>query len=773
MIPRASFVLLISLSLFPTEAVEIFPGTRALLWEGELDVRMMDGAHRFVERKILESAQQRERFWNRDSSSPEGYGESIDANRLRFRTLLGVVDQRLPAAMERFGDPEDAGLVAETALYSIYQVRWAVLEHISGEGLLLEPRGKPAACIVFLPDADQTPEQAAGLATGLEAPEQLARRLAEKGFAVLVPVLIDRDQHVSKVPWRDRSERTNREWIYRQAFQMGRHVIGYEIQKVLAAAEWFRQQYGQDIRVGVAGYGEGGLIAFYSAAADPGIDAALISGYFAPREKVWSEPIYRNVFGLLREFGDAEVAGLIVPRPLILEYSQVPAVPPDKGELETPPFEAVREEFERISHLVPRQFGHRRLVRGRNVSSAVRPGSAEALSEFAAALGQAAPAEEWGELRPAGVDLRRAFDPAARQSRQVKGLEDHVQMLVRASDRIREEFYPHKIMPELGDRTWNLRDHFEPLSLDTFVEGSRRYRSYFQDELMGRFDEPLLEPNPRTRKVYDRQTWTGYEVVLDVYPELFAWGILLVPKDIQEGEKRPVVVCQHGRNGLPRDVVEGDHEAYRNFAARLAERGFVVFAPHNLYRGEDRYRWLDRKANSVKATLFSFIIAQHDQITRWLASLPFVDENQIAFYGLSYGGETAVRVPAVLERYSLSICSGDFNQWTRKVAATDQPFSFMYTIEWEMPYFNLGMTFDYAEMAYLILPRPFMVERGMHDWVGRDPWVAHEYAKVRWLYTRLGIGDRTEIEYFSGGHTIHGRGTFDFLHKHLNWPERR
>ena len=93
-----------------------------------------------------------------------------------------------------------------------------------------------------------------------------------------------------------------------------------------------------------------------------------------------------------------------------------------------------------------------------------------------------------------------------------------------------------------------------------------------------------------------------------------------------------------------------------------------------------------------------------------------------------------MRVPPVLEKYCLSICSGDFNQWTRKVAATDQPFSFMCTIEWEMPYWNLGNTFDYAEMAYLMVPRPFMVERGHLDLVGRDRWVAHEYAKVRWLY---------------------------------------
>ena len=29
-----------------------------------------------------------------------------------------------------------------------------------------------------------------------------------------------------------------------------------------------------------------------------------------------------------------------------------------------------------------------------------------------------------------------------------------------------------------------------------------------------------------------------------------------------------------------------------------------------------------------------------------------------------------------------------------------------------------------------------------------------------------------EIEWFDGPHTINGVGTFKFLHRHLNWPER-
>ena len=109
--------------------------------------------------------------------------------------------------------------------------------------------------------------------------------------------------------------------------------------------------------------------------------------------------------------------------------------------------------------------------------------------------------------------------------------------------------------------------------------------------------------------------------MLDVFPDVFAWGVLLVPKDIKEGERRPVVVCQHGRNGLPKDVIEGDLPAYHDFAARLAERGFVTFAPHNLYRGEDRYRMLNRKGNPVKLSMFSFITAQHRQILDWLGTL--------------------------------------------------------------------------------------------------------------------------------------------------------
>ncbi|MCK0147156.1 hypothetical protein MWU78_15975 [Arenibacter sp. F26102] len=94
----------------------------------------------------------------------------------------------------------------------------------------------------------------------------------------------------------------------------------------------------------------------------------------------------------------------------------------------------------------------------------------------------------------------------------------------------------------------------------------------------------------------------------------------------------------------------------------------------------------------------------------------------------------------------------------------------MNTIEWEMPYFNMGNTFSYAEMVYLIFPRPFMVERGHDDLVQPDSWVASEFAKVRYLYAQFNLVDRIGIQYFNGGHASKNDETFEFLHKHPNWP---
>jgi hypothetical protein len=272
--------------------------------------------------------------------------------------------------------------------------------------------------------------------------------------------------------------------------------------------------------------------------------------------------------------------------------------------------------------------------------------------------------------------------------------------------------------------------------------------------------------------VLDEPKWTGYAVQLPVWPEVVASGVLLLPKNLKPGERRPVVVCQHGLEGRPDEVVNPKIKSpYNAFGAQLADLGYIVYAPQNPYIGHDAFRILQRKANPLKASLFAVIVRQHERTLRWLASLPQVDPARIAFYGLSYGGKTAMRVPALLKGYCLSICSADFNEWAVKCTNIDRQYSYMFTVEYDMYEFGLAERFNYAEMAGLIAPRPFQVERGHKDMVAPDEWIGYEYAKVKRLYDSLGLSDRTDIAYFNDGHKIDGKGTFAFLARHLGWPK--
>lgn len=739
-------------------AQQVLPGTRPLVLIGDPAAQMVNAIHQYLDR---ETALTREHRATQRSAALQ---------RERLRKIIGALDRdaRVPVhALQIDAVSVASPEIARGAGYRVYAVRWGVFEDAEAEGLLLEPLGAVKARVVAIPDADWTPEMLVGMAPGVPSSAQFARRLAENGCEVLVPVLIDRSDTWSGIPGIRMTNQPHREWIYRMAFETGRTIIGYEVEKVLAAVDWFASRPQPAPQpVGVAGYGEGGLLALYAASLDPRIKATLVSGYFQPREQLWSEPIYRDVWGLLREFGDAELAGMIAPRTLVVEASQFPEVtgPPRAtaertgaapvGSITTPPLDRVRAEVERARPSFESQHVAGNLLLARSAGGDGLPGTDAALAGLLRALG-VNPAPRPAENAPR--DLRTKFDADARLRRQFDQLVAHTQALIRKSEQNRAAF-------------WSRADASSP---ERWHQTSRPMRDYIWDEVIGRLPDPSAPADPRTHLIFDEPKYRGYEVMLDVWPGIPAYGILLVPKDIRPGERRPVVVCQHGLEGRSRDVADPkvDSQYYHRFAVRLAEEGFVTFAPQNPYIGMDRFRQIQRKAHPLKLSLFSFILGQHQRLIEWLGSLEFVDPRRIGFYGLSYGGKTAVRVPPLLDGYALSICSADFNEWVWKTTSIDSRYSYMLTQEYDMLEFDFANVTNYSDLANLMAPRPFMVERGRDDPVAPDEWVAYEYAKVARFYTKMGIPDRTEIEFFNGPHTIHGVGTFAFLRRHLHYPE--
>ncbi|SCD19157.1 Hypothetical protein PSM36_0323 [Proteiniphilum saccharofermentans] len=722
--------------------------------------KIIDGVRLFHEKRLKYLKSQRERYWNRDLSTEEAYSTSIELNRKNFRNILGAIDKREPVSMTR------TNKVAETVKYTVSEVYWTVLKEIIprpalqdwpaldvpkkifGEGLLLEPKEKSKGFVIAIPDANQEPEALIGTKEGIDYHSQFARRLVENGYTVAIPVVIDRSNR-----WSRGTDRSSRSWLYAQTHEMGRTVTGYEIQKMEALIDWFDQQRGKDQKIGIAGYGEGGLLAFYTSALDTRVEATLVSGYFAPREEIWKEPIYRNVWGLLKEFGDAEIASLIAPRSLIIEYSQVPFYDGNKnngnkieppGELWTHTFIEVESEFHRIFSLTG-NIGKRVLLKN-DLDQTLPFGSQKAINTLIHLMGNENPRPLSDEIPD---DLRTNFDFTARMGRMVEQMVGHTQLLLRDSEYVRDEFV----------QEWKNNDQ-------------EQLRTFFKEEMVGWTYQDFLPINPRTRQIEDQPGYVCYEVILDVLPNIEMWGILLIPKSIKQNEKRPVVVMQHGRGGNPYTALT-ENNTYYGIGRRLADMGFVVFTPFGNWTGETRFRWIDRIAKPSKNTLWSTVGRQHQQLVRWFQTLPFIDPDRIAIYGKSIGGQAASLIASMMPEYALSINCAYFNESARKKSSVYFPTSFVFHVDSEMPMWNRGHTLEDAEMANrLIFPRPFMVEHGKKDGIAPPGWVEHEYAKIHKFYDEQGKGDFTDIDLHEGGHIINGVKTIPFLQEHLKWPKK-
>ncbi len=752
-----TLALLVVCVLIHSAAADPLPNTKPLTTEGDLAKQMVDGIHKYLDRELVAAPKKREELWRKFDPKTK---------RERLKHILGVVDPRVPPKLESYGEFRSDGQVTPTGGEQVYRIRWDVLPGFVAEGLFVQgKRNRHVGAAIAIPHAGQTPEDLVGLGSGKKE-DPYVLKLIEHGLDVYIPAIVDRtDTHSGNVRMNRWTNYSHREWIHRMAYEMGRTVPGYEVQQVLALLDHWAPRYGElKLPIGVIGHGDGGRIALFAAALDERINCCQVSGAFGPQEKLWKQPIDRNVWGMLSEFGDSEIASMIAPRKLIID--PVPSqkwdgpTAPKAGRSGTAPgniepfkYEEVSEEYRRIG------------VEAKKSITLLKNSEPHIDSDVFLKL-MGAFAEKKKILQTAdhirfiqGIVTNGADKPEVVQKRLLDRQVAFTQNLWRLSEPVRKDY-------------WKKADASSP---EKWEQSCEPYRNHFHEEAIGKLPEPTMPLNPRSRQIYDTPKWTGHEVMLDVYDDVFAYGIVLLPRDLKPGEKRPVVVCQHGLEGRPTDVCDPKQRTkyYNSFGAQLADRGYIVFAPQNPYIFDTHFRQIMRKANPLKLSLFSFIIRQHQRIIDWLETQPNVDPKRIAFYGLSYGGKTAMRVPAVEKRYCLSICSGDFNEWIGKIVSTELPMSYMFTKEYDMLEFNLGHTYNYAEMANLIAPRPFMVERGHDDGVGIDEMIAYEFAKVRYLYeNRLKIGDRTELEFFVGGHEIHGKGTFAFLDKHLKWTPK-
>ena len=699
--------------------------------------------HYFLE-QIAATPAVRESRWQPSFSTLATYEASVQDHRDHLRKMLGLIQPTL-------GTPQ-IRLLQENESLRIEDVMLPIDTGWSAHALLFLPhRSAPRAGVIAVPSENESREEFTGIAQGMTPANWLTALLA-RNVAVAVPVMTERrDDHPI---CRQAGGKDRRRVLWRAGFIVGRSLVGIEVQQVLALREFLSSQPDINVkRIAVLGEGQGGMTALYAGAVDERLAGVASLNYFQQRENCWQEPVDRVLYGQLKEFGDAELAALIAPRPLLIVTmlgGQIPQA-------------SVKTELSRAQ----RFFEGLRLSHNLTALDVPHDAREIAAQRVASLLG----ASQQGITPEVALRIPREQIEDARD-RNFEALFAYLQNLIAASDQVRTDYWRLDSTP-LQDRPQKAQSLRAELAA-----------------LMGVIPTEAVPMRPRTALIGETDKFLAYDVFLDVARGVEAYGQLLVPRAVagHVSERLPAVVCQHGFDGAPKYItgvgteLEANDHFYHRFGQRLAERGFVVFAPYltvpqdhhppNIVHRADLVNPLVRLAEPLGMMRTSIELAKLHRVVDFLQSLSFVDPGRIGYYGLSYGGYSAIWMCPLEPRLGLSIISAHFNDWRTMLTDTTRYGDAYWSLPDEDFYnWNVLNRFVHTQLIAAMWPRRVCIEYGSGDQVTTPEWHERAWQEVKRFGDSWGMEHKIVDDKFNGPHAIHGIGTFFFLDRWLR-PER-
>lgn len=702
---------------------------------GAIYVQQLQEENDYWLREVSSTPTLRDREWKPDFSSLTSYRASLQEHRGHLQQLLGLIE----VGPNTLRAQEAALTTTETQIESL---TLTLQKGFQARALLFVPAGKVSGAVIAIPGAATSSKESYETAEGQKSAHWLTM-LLERRVAVCVLITVDRKMWKQSITSRTPPSLLpiidRRELLSRLGFIVDRPLVGLEVQQVLALRDYLMKRFGtRKERIGLLGMRQGGMTALYAAAVDGHFGAVSIVDYFQQRETCWKEPVDRMLYGQLKEFGDAEIAGLIAPAPLDVISTVDSQIPTESVELEA-----------------------RRAVRfyqGLNKASSFR-----IVGEESAEAGWDRGAQEIAELLGARPMSARPL---------ILLLPDHA-IYTKNQDTEFEDL--HAYLARVDEESDTVRDKYWTI-LKTPVDGlnakTTRMRQALR-QLMGDIPTDKMPLDPHTRLILLTDKFAAYDVLLDVLPGVHAYGQLLVPR--QYKGRLPVVICQHGLGGRPTDITgigEDPTPIYHALGAHLAELGYVVFAPYLTVpvRQFDLVNPLVRKAAAVGMMRTSLELAKLHRIIDYLQTLPFVDGERIGYYGLSYGGYSAIWMSPLESRIKASVVSGNFNDWRANL--TNEVGQPGYLLHPDDDFFswNILNRFTHVELIAAMYPRPVCVEFGQDDRTTTPEWHARAWQQVEAWKAAARLGGLTEkvVEsHYEGVHEIHGIGSIAFLNRWL------
>lgn len=729
-------VLLAVLFILPgtSGAGEPLPGTTPLELPSDDDIvhsKHLQQVTDYFQRRIAAARRLRDDAWKPDLTSDESYEKSIEHHRTTCRRMLGLVDAN--AAV----DDADSTQLAESDDCRIERITIPMFAGLTARGLLFSPtRDTRHPVVIVCGDAENWPERVAGLGEDGEVPKWLTELVGD-GAVVYLPQSIER---LKDHPYCQTTNNKDRRMIlYRLGYPVGRTMPGLDVQDVMASVAYLRSRQDVDSdRIGIVGTGQGGMTALHAAAVDRRISAAVVVDYFQVRDWCWKEPVDRRMSRRLLEFGDAELAALIAPRPLWCVRT------PGSGIRE----EHIKAEILRVERICGREkaFGRRVLVSLREGDDKAAQSVSLLAEHFR--LPDRRDAVAWPGL---SVTPDQANDV---RNQHFEERLKYLRGLIAESEAKREA-------------KWRLTSS-QPAEFEQMR--ARMLKDYRR--LVGHVPTADTPLNPKSELALSADKYKLYRITLDVTQGVEVYGNLLIPCAIQG--QTAAVICQHGLSGTP-EMTTGlgmtKDTAYHEFGRHLAEQGYVVFSPYLMQRQTAEINVLARQADAVGMMRVAMPVAKTRRIVDFLETLPFVDPKRIGYYGLSYGGYSAIWISPLERRLAATVISGHFNDWRTKITNDELRTSYLWHPDEDFYNWNILHRFTHPELIAMIAPRPACVEFGERDGITTPDWTAYAWKQVVGWRDHFGFADRIVLDHFDGRHEIHAVGAVDFLDRFLR-PSR-
>jgi predicted acyl esterase len=255
---------------------------------------------------------------------------------------------------------------------------------------------------------------------------------------------------------------------------------------------------------------------------------------------------------------------------------------------------------------------------------------------------------------------------------------------------------------------------------------------------------------------------------------------LLIPKDADKDQPRPLLLCPHGHDDLGLHSYAGafQNAAHRHktlskegdIGAQAARRGFVVIVPATRGLAAEVLVPDPKKRHGnrpCRAQLIHCLLAGRTPIAErvwdmqrlldWAEQHPLIDCTRIVMTGNSGGGVVTAYTAAIDKRIRAAIPSCSFTS----VMSRD---GYIFHCDCCLVP-GLRDWGDWKELGGLVAPRHLLIVHGVHDGLHHRPTIDKLGRQLEDIYKAAGVPGHTALEWGSSGHRFYPAKMWPFIER--------